>query len=218
MGIAPLRVEHLGLDWRNWRLLEPMSWRGITVPAGFISDGASIPRPLWAILPTTGPYLTPAFFHDYLIRMWRRSRDTFDDPHPLAQTRKACDDFLLAAMIEVGVGAWTRWIIYQGVRFGGDPMIERRMDEAEKRRMRLYPNMISAEFASLGRDDRRLETLLAPSDEPYAPYAKDEREIFTDGRPIYEANGHGMAMTKERYEELMGIKVQTGGPKPPPKE
>ncbi len=49
----------LRLDFGDWGsgvgriaiLLEPLTWRGITVPTGFMTDGASVPRILWAWLP-----------------------------------------------------------------------------------------------------------------------------------------------------------------------
>ncbi len=35
------------------------------IPKGFTFDGASIPRPLWAILSPVGLLLIPALIHDY---------------------------------------------------------------------------------------------------------------------------------------------------------
>lgn len=39
----------------------------VKVPKGFITDGASIPRVLWIILPPWGSYGQAAVLHDYLI-------------------------------------------------------------------------------------------------------------------------------------------------------
>lgn len=38
----------------------------IAVPAGFITDFASVPRPLWAVFPKWGKYGNAAVIHDYL--------------------------------------------------------------------------------------------------------------------------------------------------------
>ena len=38
----------------------------ITVPAGFVTDFASTPRAIWAILPPTGRYQLAAVVHDFL--------------------------------------------------------------------------------------------------------------------------------------------------------
>lgn len=49
---------------RKFMLIKPYAREGITVPAGFITDGASIPRVLWfAFAPHE--YLTSSVIHDY---------------------------------------------------------------------------------------------------------------------------------------------------------
>lgn len=55
---------------RQWRLIE--NWTielpdgsFIRIPAGFIFDGASIPRIFWAVLSPTGLLLVPSLLHDY---------------------------------------------------------------------------------------------------------------------------------------------------------
>lgn len=64
---------------RRWEVAE--TWRyelddrtTVVVHEGFIFDGASIPRPLWAILNPTGLLLIPGLLHDYGYRygqLWR---------------------------------------------------------------------------------------------------------------------------------------------------
>ncbi len=141
----PLPLEHLGKDWEHWRLMEDLAWRGFIVPAGFISDGASIPRPVWGLLPATGPYLAPALVHDMLIRAWVAGA-----PLPLARTRKACDDLFLEAMKDAGVGFFTRTIIYVAVRIGGDPKVKERIREADKRKARLWPEIFGEKYGVMG--------------------------------------------------------------------
>lgn len=77
--ITPLRAEFLvepGED-RRIMLLEPMQvldrrmTKLFTIPAGFICDGASIPRLMWTVVgsPLTGDYRRAAVLHDYECRM-----------------------------------------------------------------------------------------------------------------------------------------------------
>ena len=40
----------------------------IVIPKGFVFDGASVPRPLWAILHPSGLLLIPALVHDFAYR------------------------------------------------------------------------------------------------------------------------------------------------------
>jgi Protein of unknown function (DUF1353) len=67
--LSPLRVDfvdrgRIALDW-------PLTWRdaegAVTVPAGFISDGASIPPIAWPLVghPYAGSLLRAALLHDY---------------------------------------------------------------------------------------------------------------------------------------------------------
>jgi hypothetical protein len=94
-------------------------------------------------------------------------------------------------------------------------MIEKRMDEADRRRAGLRaPNFYAG--GRKGGWGYEAVTLHAPADEPWA---LDEWALFGDdgNGPIYEETPTGIVMTKERYEELMGIKVQTSKPIPPPK-
>ena len=73
MGIfvGKLRIERV--DSKHWKLLEPLTYlandgRRIVVPAGFVADGASIPRLLWPIVghPMNGKHAEASFVHDYL--------------------------------------------------------------------------------------------------------------------------------------------------------
>lgn len=82
-------------------------WRRIQIPAGFITDFASIPRVLWSILPPTGGYGKAAVVHDRLYRT------------PGLCTRAQADAVLKEAMQFLQVGWWTRQVIYAGVRVGG---------------------------------------------------------------------------------------------------
>lgn len=78
----------------------------ITVPAGFDSDGASVPRLFWVVIPRWGRYGKAAILHDYLYRTKKYSR-------------KQCDDIMLEAMCVLNVPAWERRVIYHSLRFFG---------------------------------------------------------------------------------------------------
>lgn len=83
--------------------------RTVTMPAGFMTDGASIPRILWSSVgsPFNGTYREPAFLHDYLYQTG------------YCRGRADADSTFLNAMKEHGVGFVKRWTIYTGVRAWG---------------------------------------------------------------------------------------------------
>jgi hypothetical protein len=108
-------------DGRNWQVDEPFLYRVgsetsnefIIVPAGFITDFASIPQIFWNILPPWGVYGKAAVIHDKLYRENGKEPDR-------TYTRKQCDRIFLEAMTVLNVPKLTRWLIYTAVRlFGG---------------------------------------------------------------------------------------------------
>ena len=82
--------------------------RQITVPAGFPTDLASIPRVVQNLIPKSGQYDRPAVIHDYLYQL-----------APWGISRGQADAVLNEAMQVIGVGTWTQRLIYAGVRLGG---------------------------------------------------------------------------------------------------
>jgi hypothetical protein len=99
-------------DGANWFLTEPLTYQvkgttvEVSVPCGFVTDFASIPRPFWSLLPTWGKYGPPAVVHDFLY--WDQQC-----------TREQADRILLLAMEENDVGPIRRFIIHRAVRWGG---------------------------------------------------------------------------------------------------
>lgn len=77
-----------------------------TVPAGFVTDFASIPRGAWVLLPRYARYGPAAIVHDYLY--WTQPC-----------TRSEADIALREAMREAKVGGLTRETIYRSVQVGG---------------------------------------------------------------------------------------------------
>ena len=78
----------------------------IEVPAGFVTDFASIPRPLWTLASPHGFYSRASIIHDFLY--WDQRC-----------TREQADGIMLIAMQESAVGFAERQAIYAGVRAGG---------------------------------------------------------------------------------------------------
>lgn len=100
---------------KNWVLMKEYSYaidhigsnNTITVPAGFVTDFASIPRIFWTFLPPWGKYGKAAIVHDYLYQTGIR-------------TRKVSDLIFLEIMENSCVNFITSRIIYASVRlFGG---------------------------------------------------------------------------------------------------
>src|SRR5947207_14425957 len=116
-NVVPLRVfESIVVaspfaDGVYWYLRAPLRWRAfdgteISVPAGFVTDFASIPRPLWSILPKWEKYGPAAVVHDFLY--WDQGR-----------SRKQADRYILEAMKDGRVSFARRWSIYGAVRAFG---------------------------------------------------------------------------------------------------
>ena len=101
-------------DGRDWMIFETIEYSignscvKIIVPKGFVTDYASIPKPLWSFgLPPHGKYGKAAIIHDYLY--WKQDC-----------TRKQADNLLLIAMKESGVSTLQQSEIYHGVSAGGE--------------------------------------------------------------------------------------------------
>lgn len=119
---APLQIEISGDSYVTTRDL--VFWTGCqddldlplevrcttcyTVPAGFSSDGASIPRLLWWLIghPFESRFAAAAFLHDRLY-----------GTHEV--TRAEADRIFLEALRVLGAAEWRCRLMYAGVRVGG---------------------------------------------------------------------------------------------------
>lgn len=106
---------------RRWRLEEPLVYRSrigrtITVPIGFETDGASVPRPLWWLYPPFGgEYDRAAIVHDYLYR--HAEKFIGDDSGHISRGEV---DRLMLEMMDVDEFRLTgRRVVYRGIRSGG---------------------------------------------------------------------------------------------------
>lgn len=114
----------------QWRVMEPLiydvgaegSGETITVPAGALTDLASIPRFAWSLgFPPDGAWAKAAVVHDFLYKTrgacrlgtacWR----TRIKPY----SRAEADEVLREAMAVLGVPSWQRFVIWLAVRLGG---------------------------------------------------------------------------------------------------
>jgi hypothetical protein len=99
---------------KKWELLTDFSYHVggypsvdvITVPAGFVTDLASVPRALWSIFPPHGRYAKAAIIHDYLYEFAIGSKEY-------------ADNVFLEAMEVLGVPAYKRKMMFWAVRLFG---------------------------------------------------------------------------------------------------
>jgi len=146
--ITPLIVTPMP-DGRRWKLWKEFTYHigsrwsqnKVTVPAGFITDFASIPWVFWTILPSWGRYGKAAVIHDWLYQ----NKETFNskvkcqvcnkvingedaNEHKEStghncwellfprRTRKEVDDIFYEAMLVGGTKPWKAKVMYRAVR------------------------------------------------------------------------------------------------------
>lgn len=98
-------------DGSNWVLMDSFDFtdqmdNNVTVPDGFVTDFASIPRPFWIVLPKWGKYGYAAVIHDWL--NWDQTN-----------SREYADTVLLQGMRVSDVAPIVQTIIYKAVRLFG---------------------------------------------------------------------------------------------------
>ena len=120
-------------------LLKPIGWKpdqgqqpfvSVTVPSGFVTDLASIPRLFWSALRPDGDYAYAAIIHDYLY--WTQDRP-----------KDEADLILKLAMEDFDVSPAKVLAIYQAVRLLGDSAWQSNAKlkrEGEKRILRRFPS------------------------------------------------------------------------------
>lgn len=108
----------------HWRVMnkfryyigEKNSNRWVDVPAGYLTDGASVPRILWSLIPPWGQYGQCAAMHDYLCE-WLMINEKQSDGtiKKIPILRKECDEIFYESLKVVGVPAYKRFMIQTGV-------------------------------------------------------------------------------------------------------
>jgi hypothetical protein len=107
---------------KTWRLLAPLIWNGtkgdtFTVPVGFVTDFATVPRFLIWKTPPYGSYTEAAVLHDWLLvelASWSKG-DDYTSADPPANSRD-CDGIFRRVMEDLGVPWLTRWEMWAAVR------------------------------------------------------------------------------------------------------
>ncbi|EJI5073162.1 DUF1353 domain-containing protein [Salmonella enterica] len=117
---TPAILEMLG--HYNWRVYEPFAFYlsddesdVIEVPAGFVTDLATIPRVFWSLMQPDGKYAKAAIIHDYL----------YDNA---LRTKREADRIFLDGMTVLGVPKWKRTVMYWAVRLFGKGMYGKTRD------------------------------------------------------------------------------------------
>ncbi|MCP1500645.1 hypothetical protein J2Y86_005352 [Pseudomonas migulae] len=97
-----------------WDLVRPLFFvtangRPVTVPAGYRTDLASVPRPVWWLVPRDDELARrPAVVHDYIYTNLTRKF-----------TKAEADLVFYDALLEEGMPKPLAWLMYTAVRIGG---------------------------------------------------------------------------------------------------
>lgn len=115
-----LRLEEHGT--KSFVLTEDLVYEGrdqtFTVPAGFVTDFASVPQFMYWLIPSYGQYTNAAVVHDYLcVALADYYRYPAGYPDPPANAVDT-DGIFRRIMREEGVPLVRRWLMWTGVRWG----------------------------------------------------------------------------------------------------
>lgn len=111
---AVLGADHWRVltGFRFWADLPRLGRVWVTVPEGYLTDGASVPRLLWSLIPPWGQYGQAAVVHDLLCEYLQVVTEAGELS---AITRAECDQLFLEAMRVLGVPALRRNTMHAGV-------------------------------------------------------------------------------------------------------
>lgn len=109
--IGDVVVKPCRPEGKRWELVQPFVYQGatdrFTVPAGFTTDFASVPRFFVWLLPRYGRWTEAAILHDYLWDLARKGEFRKSD----------ADGIFNRAMRELGVPYLRRWAMWAAVRW-----------------------------------------------------------------------------------------------------
>jgi len=120
-------VSKLGKSGFNQILVESFEFEldniEMSIPKGFESDRASVPRIFWNLIPPLGKYSIAALIHDYFYRTHRikgwmlavGKKEWVDAPI----TKDFADTAFLSIMKHYNVKAWRRNVMYWAVKYFG---------------------------------------------------------------------------------------------------
>lgn len=115
------------VDDTRWMLNRDLTYKGardtFTVPSGYVTDFASVPRFMQWLAPATGKYTLAAVLHDHMCDALNH-RGYFHAPLrpagelPKYVTSRDVDGLFRRVMREQGVPTAQRWFMWTGVRWG----------------------------------------------------------------------------------------------------
>ena len=85
----------------------------VIVPRGFLTDGATVPRLFWGLIPPWGRYGQAVVLHDYLCEFL----GYWENGQWVTITRKDADRIFDQAMVDLGVSSTLRRTMYMAVSF-----------------------------------------------------------------------------------------------------
>lgn len=113
MPFLPGSLTVSRVDSDRWELVDPLVYQGrrdrFVVPAGFVTDFATVPGLVRWFVPRFGAYTLAAILHDWLITEGIRSG---------VVTSRDADGIFRRVMREAGVPVLRRWLMWAGVRWG----------------------------------------------------------------------------------------------------
>ena len=108
-------VQLQQVDESYWKTLADLEYQGrdepLTVPAGFCTNLASVPRFAWWLVPRSGRYTPAVVLHDYLVQ----------HPDTTKVGRCDADGIFRRSMRELGVPLLRRRMMWTAVRLAGGP-------------------------------------------------------------------------------------------------
>lgn len=126
VDLSPIKETNRRTVWKVVKSFSYFSERHniiIGIPAGFLTDLASVPRIPIAWLLAGGTANAAAVVHDYLYHNKALVRAETEEIGKRASrkwiAREICDDIFLQAMIDTRVPAWRRELIFFAVRSFG---------------------------------------------------------------------------------------------------
>ena len=108
--LKPMPLTRWG-QARQWRLIGDWEYNGIRVPAGFITDGASVPRILYWLFEPTGVLFLPAIVHDYFYATQQISRAEADKIFRENVIRESNIVAGYLAWIGIRLFGWIPWML-----------------------------------------------------------------------------------------------------------
>lgn len=116
------QLEARELGPREWELTAQLRYHGntdtFTVPIGFRTDFASVPRLFWSFIGPTGLHTRAAVLHDWLYVEAPLVKGT--KPGTLRRiTREEADGLFLRVLREAGVSTWKSVTMHRAVRWFG---------------------------------------------------------------------------------------------------